>query len=242
MEEQISLREIVKILKNNSVLISLVTLFTIALAGVISFYVMSPVYQTSTQILVNQEQTDASQFSNQNIEMDLQLINTYSDIIKSSVILEQVIEELGLDLSVTELNEKITLSTNDNSQVVDIAVRDGNPITAVEIANATANIFETEIQELMNVNNVSILSPAVLSENPTPVAPNPFINMAVAAAAGLLLGVGIAFLRAYMDTTVKDEQDIEDILGIPVIGVVSPIREKDKAKEAKSLALKRREV
>lgn len=242
MEEQISLREIFKIMKKNVALISIVTVLAIALAGVISFYVISPVYQTSTQLLVNQEQIDASQFTNETIETDLQLINTYSDIIKSSVILEQVIEDRGLDLSVNELNEKITLSTNENSQVIDISVRDEDPVKAVEIANATATIFEVEIQELMNVNNVSILSPAVLRDNPTPVAPNPFLNMAVAAAAGLILGVGIAFLLAYLDTTVKDEQDIEDLLGIPVIGVIAPIMEKNKFKESKSSMLKRGEV
>ncbi|RNF39508.1 YveK family protein [Planococcus salinus] len=242
MEQQISLREVFAILKKNVALISIITILAIALAGVLSFYVMSPVYQTSTQLLVNQEQADASQFTNQNIETDLQLINTYNDIIKSSVILEQVIEDQGLDVSVAELNEKITISTNDNSQVIDISVRDEDPVTAVEIANATATIFEEEIQVLMNVNNVSILSPAVLRDNPSPVAPNPFLNMAVAAAVGLMIGIGLAFLLAYLDTTVKNEQDIETLLGIPVIGMISPIAEKEKSKEAKSLALNRREV
>ncbi|ANU27535.1 YveK family protein [Planococcus versutus] len=234
MEETISLQDLVKTLKKRVGLIALLTILAITIAGVVSFLVLTPMYETSTQILVNQEQTEASQLTNQNIQTDLQLINTYSVIIKSPAILDQVSSQLGLDMSVEALNSKITVATAENSQVVNVTVQDEDPALAVDIANTTAKVFEGEIKELMNVDNVSILSPAVLKENPSPVAPNPMLNMAIAAVIGLMLGVGIAFLLEYLDTSIKDQQDIEDILGVPLLGVISPIKEEAKLEENKS--------
>ncbi|QHJ70543.1 YveK family protein [Planococcus halotolerans] len=226
MEETISLQDLFKTIRKRLGLIALLTILAITIAGVISFLVLTPVYQTSTEILVNQSPTETGQLTNQNIQTDLQLINTYSGIIKSPVILGPVVEELNLDLSTEQLNSKITVSNADQSQIVNISVQDEDPAVAVEIANTTATIFESNIQELMNVDNVTILSPAVLKEDPSPVAPNPMLNMAIAAVVGLMLGVGIAFLLEYLDTSMKDQQDIEDVLGLPLLGIVSPIVEK----------------
>ena len=228
MEETISLQDLFKTLKKRAGLIALMTILAITIAGVVSFLVLTPMYETSTQILVNQEASEAAQLTNQNIQTDLQLINTYSVIIKSPAILDEVATQLDLDMSVEQLNSKITVATAENSQVVNVTVQDEDPAQAVDIANTTAKVFESEISDLMSVDNVSILSPAVLKENPSPVAPNPMLNMAIAAVIGLMLGVGIAFLLEYLDTTIKDQQDIEDILGVPLLGIISPI--KDEAK------------
>lgn len=226
MEETISLQDLFKTIRKRIGLIALLTILAVTIAGVISFLVLTPVYQSSTEILVNQSPTEAGQLTNQNIQTDLQLINTYSGIIKSPVILSQVVEELNLDMTSDQLTEKITVSNADQSQIVNISVQDEDPSMAVDIANTTASVFENDIQELMNVDNVRILSPAVMKENPTPVAPNPMLNMAIAAVVGLMLGVGIAFLLDYLDTSMKDQQDIEDILGLPLLGIISPIVEK----------------
>ncbi|MBT2572011.1 Wzz/FepE/Etk N-terminal domain-containing protein [Planococcus sp. ISL-110] len=231
MEETISLQDLFKTLKKRAGLIALMTILAITIAGVVSFLVLTPMYETSTQILVNQEQSEAAQLTNQNIQTDLQLINTYSVIIKSPAILDEVSSQLDLDMTAEQLNSKITVATAENSQVVNVTVQDENPALAVDIANTTAEVFEGEIMELMNVDNVSILSPAVLKENPSPVAPNPMLNMAIAAVIGLMLGVGIAFLLEYLDTSIKTQQDIEEILGVPLLGVISPIKEEAKLEQ-----------
>lgn len=240
MEETISLQDLFKTLKKRLGMITLLTLLAITIAGVVSFLVLTPIYESSTQILVNQEKTDATQAINQNIQADLQLINTYSVIIKSPAILDEVQQQLNLDMTVEALNNKISVNTAENSQVVNVAVQDEDPALAVDIANTTATVFEKEIKNLMNVDNVSVLSPAVLKDNPSPVAPNPMLNMAIAAVIGLMLGIGIAFLLEYLDTTMKNDQDIEDILGIPLLGVISPIQEKADLQEQATKPLKRK--
>ncbi|MCZ2257293.1 YveK family protein [Sporosarcina sp. G11-34] len=227
MEETISLQDLFRTLKKRIGLIAFITIIAITISGVVSFLLLTPIYQTSTQILVNQTQQDQNQPNKQNIETDLQLISTYNVIIKSPVILGDVIKELGLNRSVGSLNSQITVGSAQNSQVLNIVVQDPDPKLAVQIANATANIFENKIVELMSVDNVNILTPASLPDNPSPIKPDPMLNMAIAAVIGLMLGVGLAFLLEYLDTTMKTEQDIEDLLQIPILGVVSPIPNKE---------------
>lgn len=107
MEETISLKEILDTLKKRISLIILITAIATAASGIVSYFFITPIYQASTQILVNQTKDDQAAFQYNEIQTNLQLINTYNVIIKSPRILELVIEELGLNETVDELNEKL---------------------------------------------------------------------------------------------------------------------------------------
>src|SRR5690606_35655337 len=99
--------------------------------------------------------------------------NTYNVIIKSPRILDIVIDQLDLNMSAGQLMSKISVQSERNSQVVNVSVQDPDPTQAVLIANTVAEVFQTEIVELMNVDNVNILTRAEMSENATPVKPKP---------------------------------------------------------------------
>ncbi|MDO7488033.1 Wzz/FepE/Etk N-terminal domain-containing protein [Peribacillus frigoritolerans] len=208
MEETISIKDIFKTLKKRRKLIMLLTLIAALISGTISYFLLTPVYQSSTQILVNQKQSE-NQLDSTQIRSNIDMINTYSVIIKSPAILEKVIDELELDQSVDQLSQKITINSQENSQVFSLTVQDSNPTKAVEIANTVSETFQKEIKDIMNVDNVSVLAKAEIKENPTPVKPNPLLNIAIAVVVGLMAGVGLAFLLEYMDNTIKDEEDIE---------------------------------
>ena len=224
MEETISLQDIFKTLKKRIGLIIGTTIGAMIIAAIISYFFLTPIYQASTQILVNQ-QDQQQDLTATEIQSNLQLINTYNVIIKSPAILTIVIEQLDLKTTPEALTNKITVSNADNSQVVNIGVQDEQHFVAVDIANTVANVFQQEIPKLMNVDNVNVLSPAIHKDEPSPVKPNKLLNIAIATVIGLMIGVGIAFLLEYLDTTVKTEQDVEELLGLPIIGLVSPIEE-----------------
>ncbi|MCT4478548.1 Wzz/FepE/Etk N-terminal domain-containing protein [Peribacillus frigoritolerans] len=222
MEETISIKDIFKTLKKRWKLIILLTLIAALISGTISYFLLTPVYESSTQILVNQKQSE-NQLDSTQIRSNIDMINTYSVIIKSPAILEKVIDKLELDQSVDQLSQKITINSQQNSQVFSLTVQDSNPSKAVEIANTVSQTFQKEIKDIMNVDNVSVLAKAEIKENPTPVKPDPLMNIAIAVVVGLMAGIGLAFLLEYMDNTIKDEEDIERLLELPILGSIQKI-------------------
>lgn len=225
MEETLSLQEIAKILKKRLWLVIFFTFISIGISAGISFYALTPIYQAQTQILVNQNNSSESVYSWQTTETDLRLINTYNVIITSPVILTPVIEALNLNLTPAQLTQQISITNENDSKVVTINVENSNPSKAVEISNKVAEVFKEKIPQLMSVDNISILSVAKLNDNPSPVKPNKMLNITIAGIIGLMLGVGLAFLLELLDTSIKSEQDVEDYLGLPVIGIVDLIKE-----------------
>ncbi|MEM4998250.1 YveK family protein [Priestia megaterium] len=229
MEETISLRELFAVLRKRLWLIVLITIIAATVSAVISFFVLTPVYESKTQILVNQAKNDQQLYSNQTVQTNVQLINTYNDIITSPAILDKVVKELKLDKSAADLSDQIQVTSAQDSQVAQIVVQDTSGKRAADIANTTASVFQKEVPKLMNVDNVKVLSKAALGENPSPVKPQPLLNVAIAIVVGLMVGVGLSFLLEYLDNTLKTEQDIENILELPVMGVITTIKDVPKA-------------
>ncbi|MFL0572776.1 YveK family protein [Priestia megaterium] len=231
MEETISLRDLFQVLRKRMWLIILITIISATISAVISFFVLTPVYQTSTQILVNQAKSEQQLYNVGAVQTNVQLISTYNDIIKSPAILDTVIEQLKLGGSAKSLSGQIQVTSAENSQVALITVQDTDAKRATEIANTTAAVFQQKVPKIMNMNidNVSILSKADLGASKNPVKPQPFLNIAVALVVGLMVGVGVSFLLEYLDNTIKTEQDIENILDLPVMGVITNIKDVPKA-------------
>src|SRR5699024_4106237 len=132
-----------------------------------------------------------------------------------------------LSYSPEALMNNIQVSSEQDSQVVTVTVKDPDPELATEIANTTVHVFQDKVPDLMNVDNVNILSEAVTKAEPKPVEPKPMLNIAIAILLGAMLGVGLAFLLEYLDTKLRTEEDIEDKLGLPILGVISTIGAED---------------
>lgn len=225
MEETISLKEIFEVLKKRIGLIISLAILAAGLSAAYTFFLVTPTYQASSQFIVSQSQgqQENTPYDINDIRTNVELINTYNDIIKSPRVLDIVVEELGVDYSSTKLAEKLQVSSSEQSQVVSVTATDSNAMLAADLTNTTVRVFKEEVPQLMNVDNVNVLSSAEVGPDPSPVSPNPALNIAIALVVGLMVGVGIAFLLEYLDNSIKSEQDIEESLGLPVLGVVSTI-------------------
>lgn len=222
MEESINIRGLFEIIRKRLMLITILTFIIAAIGGGISYYLLIPKYEASTQILVNQKGSNNLLDTTQ-MRGNIELINTYSVIIKSPAILDKVIETLKLDVSVEQLNKTIAVSSQSESQIFSLTVRSSDPARAVEIANTISETFQREIRGIMNVDNVNILAKAVLAKEPQPVSPNPVINIAISIVIGLMFGIGLSFLLEYLDNSLKTAEDVMEILGLPVLGSIYKI-------------------
>ncbi|MBT2216491.1 capsular biosynthesis protein [Virgibacillus dakarensis] len=228
MEETISLKEIFEVIKKRILLIISLIVAAAVISAVVSYFVLTPTYESSTQFIVNQgEQQETARYDVNEIRSNVELINTYNVIIKSPAILGEVIDGLNLSIDTGQLEDKLDVSSAEDSQVVTVKVTDPDPEMATEMANKTVEVFQDKIPDLMNVDNVKILSEAETKADPKPVNPKPMLNIAIAIVLGGMVGVGLAFLLEYLDNTVKTEDDIEKRLGVPVLGVISHIDDKD---------------
>ncbi|WP_175640719.1 YveK family protein [Metabacillus schmidteae] len=235
MEDGISLLELVDIIKKRLWLIIMITIVATTASGLVSYFLLTPVYQTSTELLVKPK-TEQNVLVPNDISLNSQIINTYTEIIKSPAVLEEVSNELNLN---RDLSSQITVTTKNESQILLVTVNDTDPVLAKDIANTVASVFQRELVNIMNIDNVNILSKA---EDGKHVEPNPVMNMAIAFVIGLMIGVGLAFLLDYFDKTIKNEQDVERYLESPVLGSITLIENDDVADKKGSTKMENRMV
>lgn len=233
MEEVVSLSELFGFLKKRFAMIISFGLIGLIIASVFTFFIAVPQYNATTQILVNRTTNQTEGIQLNDINMNVQMINTYKDIIKGPVILDQVRKGLGTSLTANQLSSKVEIATQDDSQVFSIIVTDEDPFQAANIANEVALTFQDEIGNIMQVENVTVISDAEPSENP--ISPNSAINLIVGLLVGLLLGLGTALLIEYMDKSIRDEKFILETLGWTNLGNISEMSAEElKAKEEAS--------
>lgn len=223
MEEEIELRHYWEVLRKRWVIVLILPIIAALTSGVISFYIIKPVYQASTTLIVGKKAAesglDATQMLDNNVLLaNQQLAKTYATIAQSRTVEQNVIKALGLSLTVEGLDSMISINPVKTTEILEIQVTNTNPELAASIANTMSQEFSKAVIEIKKVDSVSIVDPAVTPAKP--VKPNKQLNVLIAFVVGLMTSVGLVFLLEYMDNTVKTSEDIEKLLGIPVLGVI----------------------
>ena len=219
MEETIDLREYFGIIRKRSKLILAITSVAVIVSAIVSFFMLSPVYEANTTLIVNRNEKSESQtMTGDEFNVTQKLAVTYGKIITSRTVLDEVIDTLNLDMDYDQLVGKINVSAVSDTQIISVTVQDTNPKKAMDIANAVPKIFTKEAKRITKANGVEVIDKAVLPESP--VKPNKMMNVAIAAVLGLMIGLFVVFLLEYMDTKVKKPEDITKHLDLPILGVI----------------------
>jgi capsular polysaccharide biosynthesis protein len=229
MEDLLSFTDVLGILRRRFWIVFLVVLVAVGLAGLLSYVVLSPAYQADTTLIVNEHPSVApgtSGIDYGQIETNRSLAVTYARIIASRAILQDTIDTLGLPETVKQLTDMTTVQVQGQTEIIAVRVTDKSAARAAIIANAIAKSFIVQLPTLVNrVENVSIIDRAVPVADQ--VSPRPILNMAVAFAAALMLGVLLAFLADYFDDVVKTPEDVKKLFGLRVLAVVPDIESEE---------------
>ena len=219
MEETIDLREYFSIIKKRFWIIALITVVAMVVSGVISFFMLSPVYESKSTLIVNTEKNEETQMiTGDQFSVSQKLAVTYGEIIKSRAVLESVISNLKLDSEYEDLVEKITVSPVKDTQIISISVQDTNPKKARDIANEIPKVFEKEVKRITKANDIQVIDKAILPEGA--IKPNKMMNVAIAAVLGMMIGLFVVFVLEYLDNKIKTPQDVEKHLDLPILGVI----------------------
>ncbi|MBO4127835.1 Wzz/FepE/Etk N-terminal domain-containing protein [Streptococcus suis] len=186
------------------------------LAFVYSSFLVTPQYDSTTRIYVVSQNVEAGAgLTNQNLQAGSYLVKDYKEIILSQDVLTQVATELNLNKN---LKEKVSVSIPVDTRIVSISVRDADPNEAARIANSLRTLAAQKIVEVTKVSDVTTLEEAVPAEEPT--TPNTKRNILLGLLAGGILATGTILAMEVLDDRVKRPQDVEEVMGLTLLGVV----------------------
>ena len=216
--EEIDLKELFNFVKNKIGLLIVITV-GISLVGVIyGLFIQKPLYQSYTTVILGGNDSVNSTITQSDITLAKNLVSTYSEIVKSRKVLGKVIEELDLDISYSELYNKVSVASVNNTEIIKIIVSDENGVNAKNIANVTAQVFTGEVINYYKMNNVNVLDEAIVSENPYNI--NVPKQLVIYMLLGLFVSAGILFVIFYFDRTIKNVEQVENKIKLPILGSV----------------------
>ncbi|MBF0737784.1 capsule biosynthesis protein CapA [Staphylococcus arlettae] len=221
MENSVDLIKIWRIIKRNFNLIIILPIVGLIIGLLCSLILVQPMFQASTQVIVNEKESD-SEMQAQQVQSNIQLVNTYAEIATSPRMLEEVSKELDNKYSAKELSSMISATSETESQILNIAVESANKNDSEKIANVFSEVFSDETPKIMNIDNVSILSKA--DDTATQTEPKMLVNALLGIVIGLMVAAIVIVLREIFDTRIKDEQDVQDELDIPVLGSIQKFK------------------
>ena len=206
--------------KFSIVLVALV--FAIAAFGYSAFLAKKEYQSTSRIYVVSRQNQDNNALTNSDLQAGSYLVKDYREIILSQNVLSQAIEELKLDMTPAELSKKISVSVPTDTRILSITAKDGDPKEAARIANGLRNVAAEKIIAVTKVSDVTTLDEAEVPQ--TPSSPNIRRNVLLGFIAGAGLIVVLLVVVEVLDDRVKRPEDVEELMGLPLLGVVPDIK------------------
>ena len=191
---------------------------TIALLG--SVFFIKPKYTSTTRIYVVSRSSDTS-LTNQDLQAGSYLVNDYKEVITSSEVLSSVIDQEKLSMSASELSKDIAVTIPTDTRVISISVTDTDAQRACDIANTVREVAAEKIKAVTKVDDVTTLESATKPSHPS--SPNVKKNAVIGALAGVFLAIVGILVAEVLDDRVRRPEDIEETLGMTLLGVVPDI-------------------
>lgn len=225
MDFDIDLLEIFNLLKRKIAVIIVATLIGGILGFVTNKFFITPMYESSVNMIVNTRKDNNANVTNDNITSAQKMVSTYAIIIKSNTVLNRVIENLRLDTTYNELNSRVKVSSIDNTQVMKISIQDEDPIVASNIIKQISTIAPKIIVESVEAGSCKVISEIETTEKP--VSPNVLKNTVLIAFLFMAGSMAVIIIKELMSNYIEDDDDVQKKLGLPVLGVIPEISEEE---------------
>jgi capsular exopolysaccharide synthesis family protein len=228
----LNLQDFAKLLRSRWVTVCVTTV--VAVLGAVAVTLLTtPLYQASTRLFVSTSSGASMGELYQGNLLSQQRVLSYTDLLMGNTLAQRTIDKLGLDMSAKELQAHVKATAKPDTVLIDVSVLDESPVRARDIADALSNEFVAMARELETPEDGSAPDARVVVEQrasipDAPTTPKTARNIALGLAVGVLLGVGLALLRDRLDNTVKDQQTVEQITGVGLVGSIPLDKERRK--------------
>lgn len=221
--EELDLKELFNIFWQRKLEIILIIIISIVIGAVYSYAILKPKYTSYTTLLLTQvtdsKSEDNTSITQTDINLNSKLVSTYSDIITSASVLEEVIDGLGIkNLNEETLKNSIKVSTKTDTEMLKITVTNENPNYAAMIANKLTEVFSEKIEDIYKINNVYVVDEAKVDEIPSNV--NHIKDIIIFTFIGIVIACAYTLLMNMLDNTIKTETDIEKLTGLMVLASI----------------------
>ena len=200
------------------VLIVLVTLLFTAASLAYSIFLVTPKYSSTTKVYVVNQKKDDKAITTQDVQLGSLLVKDYKEIILSNKVMEDAAEKSGTGITAKELSKKVSVDAPKDTRIISITVQDKDPQVASDLANTVKEVSADQIKEVTKIDDVTTLEEAKAATSPS--SPNILKNGILATALGFILAVAGVVLFELLDDRVKRAEDIEETMGLVLLGVV----------------------
>lgn len=227
-EESIDLRDLLDIFTRKWKILLFITISCGLIVFLVSAFIITPIYTAQVTMYVNNTKKAMSDSINYNdITASQMLVDSYVEIVKSNTVLSEVAETADLGYEVKQIRKMLNASAVNGTEIFAVSISNENPEHAAKLANTIAQIAPTKILDYVEASSVKVIDYAVAPEQPS--SPNVVVNTFIGLIAGFILSVFLVIVLEMFDTRVKDEEDLERIAEIPVIGIIPEIIENENA-------------
>ena len=222
--EEVDLKELFLYFYKRMIIIIAIVFLCVLAGFVYTMFIKIPVYEGKTTLLMinkNSDNSGSGSVTQSDISLNQKLVSTYTQIVKSRKVLNQVIKNLNLRCTYSQLYNRVSVSNISDTEIIKIAVSDSDPENAAKIANTVASVFSNEITNIYHLENVTIIDSAEAAKSPYNI--NLFKTMIICFVAGIAISFMILFILYYFDTSIKSQEEVEQRLEIAVIGNVPQV-------------------
>ena len=215
---QLDIMLLIKSIWEKKILILLVTVLFTAVSLAYSIFLVTPQYSSTTKVYVVNQKKDEKAITTQDVQLGSLLIKDYKEIILSNKVMEDSAEKSGLGITAKQLAGKVSVDAPKDTRIISITVRDKDPQVASQLANTVKEVSADQIKEVTKIDDVTTLEEAKAAMSPS--SPNIPKNAILATALGFIIAVAGVVLFELLDDRIKRAEDIEDVMGLVLLGVV----------------------
>ena len=234
-EVDIDLVELFYILRSKILIILLATVVFAAASGLVSKFLISPVYASTAKLYILTQSTSLTSLAD--IQIGTSLTQDYMELIKSSSVVEKVIENLNLDMTYEAMLQKLSVRNPENTRILCITIMDTDPKLAKEIVDEFAMVSIDSISEIMAADKPNIVDEGHIADYPT--NPNIKKNTTIGAFVGLFLSCVFIIVIHLLDDTIRSTDDMERYLGLNILAIIPMGMEENQIKEKRFFGKKK---
>ena len=232
--EEINLRDLLSYFKKHLILFIVMVLFVVSAGTIYSVFLLKPEYKAQATVILSSDKSKNTVQSE--INANKNLIDTYTEVVKSHRVLDRVKNEMQIDDTYEQLVKKVTVASLKDTEIISISVVDRDKNHSYSLANKIADTFTNEIGQIYNDKSVNVLDRAVEPQKPYNV--DLVKQEAIYAAAGIVLATAVIFLMFYFDRTIKTTEQIEQLFKLPIYGKVRKLETEKQKQQRKKRAEK----